>query len=1050
MDCFVNRSVSAAGCTRSYWSTSAILSFALVMLFFVTVPNSYAHSNTPQTRPLTSETRFKSLRLPLSFEPNVGQASDRTRYVSRTSTQRIQFMQDEVVLECGSAKQETAISNQHIRSVSMKFVDANRAAGFTARDMLQGKINYLLGSDPTKWKTNIPTYGRLTYSEIYSGIDLTFYGTGEKLEYDYLVDPMADPRAIALEFDGVDSAKIDEGGALLLSVGDDTLRFEAPVIYQSTNRGKRRIAGGYYLTPSEDVHRPSTTVSFRIGEYDRSKPLIIDPVLNYSTFLGGSDSDYGSAIAIDSAGYMYVVGTTSSVDFPTTPGAVFPTRTDCNSGECEDAFITKLNPSGNALVYSTYLGGSNYDYGTAIAVDASGNAYVTGSTQSTDFPTTAGALQRSCGGTCFYNDAFVAELNSTGSALIYSTYLGGSNEDDATGISVNNGNTYVSGFSASSDFPVTPGAFQTQVQGQGSSFVVELNNSATALTYGTFIGEVDLFGAGPAIHVDSAGNSYLAGVTLSSNFPLTQGAFHTPFFQGLITNAYIAKLNPAGSDLVYSAGLGGVNTQSISVDSSGEALFAGTAGPFYPISPGALNSNCAAGTLVGRLSADGSMLDYSGLFCAQSTDLPSVTMDRSGNIFLFGDTSGTTMPTTVGAFQPSIQNTCCFSDTFLAELTPNFSALSYSTYFGGSSSDFARGSATDNAGNIYLTGGTSSSNFPLRDPLQGAIAGSTNVFISKFAPAHTTPQNPVSIYPSIVTFGQYGLGISSSPIPITVANISKSVVLISSITLSGDFTQTNNCGTTLSPGEQCTVQVIFKPAKVGILNGSLNIMDGAGAQQVQLSGTGVNGSVVAFSSNYEILNQPPGYTSPPLSIVISNLGNKNLKIYSATLEDGGVWNFFGNTNCLKPVEPNGHCIVRVDYTPDFYCFNGETSSLELSDNAVNSPQYFGLRGQCESGNLVFASYGVRFDPLPVGTKSSPQDVAMINGSSSPIPIGTISATSNFMEGNNCPTSLDPGAFCYLRLESAPKQVGILQGTVTVTDSSNNVYTLPLLGTGTEK
>jgi hypothetical protein len=1014
-----------------------------VLILVLTIAGAVAHVEADSMPP---DARALFGQISLSFEPNVGQEDGAVKFLSRTPSYTMFMKQDEVVLALRPHSPSTAASqvpSSSSRTIHIKFVDANQAVEIKGLEELSGTVNYFVGNDESKWKTDISTYRKVNYNGIYSGIDLVFYGTNHKLEYDFVVKPGADPREIRLALDGVDSVNIDKNGALILSSGADAIVFKIPLIYQASKYGNKQIAGSYLPEHSAVQGQGKTTVSFKLGAYDRSKPLIIDPVLDYSTYLGGIDGDWASGVAVNSAGEAYVVGTTSSPDFPTTPGSVQPNPSGCNPGTyCRDVFITKFNASGTALMYSTYLGGSNDDYGTAIAVDSSGNAYVTGDTQSTDFPTTAGAFQRSCGGTCFYNDAFVAKLNANGSVLAYSTYLGGSNEDDGTGISVLNGNAYVSGFSASVDFPVTPGAFQTQLQGQGDSFVVELNANGTVLNYGTFIGE----GTGPGIAVDSTGNSYLAGATSSANFPFTSSAFHTAFFSGPIDNTYITKLNSTGSALFYSALLGGASITSITIDGAGAAYFAGPAGPFYPISAGAVDPPCGNGTLVAKLSPDGSVLNSSALVCSGSFGQASITKDQVGNIFVFGDTDSTTMPTTVGAFQTSINNGCCFSAAFLAKLAPDFSALGYSTYFGGSSGATAGGSATDTAGNLYGVGSTSSSDFPVHDAFQATYGGGGDAFVSKFS----IPKNAVSIYPAVLNFNQYGLNLSSAPLTVTVANVSNSSLNITSIISTGNFSQTNTCGTQVAAGGQCSVKVVFTPKKVGTLNGSLILKDSRGKQTVALTGTGVNGAVFVTASNFEIDNQPYGYTSPPLKIVVSNLGNKDLNISSISLQNGPTWNFFGNTNCLKPVKPHGSCSVRVDFTPDYECSNGDYSGLQFIDNAIDSPQGFGLVGRCGPSAVAFSTYGARFNQTPVSHKSASKSVTMINGLSTSLTISKIVASSDFIQSNNCPATLNPGAYCYLSVTFVPTQAGILQGNVTVTDSANNTYALPLLGTGTTR
>jgi hypothetical protein len=983
--------------------------------------------------------------MPLNFEPNVGQEDDAVKFLSRGPSYTIFLMQDEVVLGFRPSRLLTKVSRTATssRAIHLKFLDSDRTSKILGTRELSGKVNYFLRNDPTKWKTNVSTYSEVSYTSVYPGIDLVFYGSGKKMEYDFVVKPGADPNEIRLAVDGADSVAIDKDGALLLSIGADTVSFKQPLIYQPSDRGNQTIIGSYLLEqPRSDGDK--TTVSFKLGVYDRGKPLVIDPVLDYSTYLGGSDYDWASGVAVNASGEAYVVGTTSSVDFPTTPGSIQPDPSVCLGGYCRDIFVTKFNATGTALVYSTYIGGSYDDYGTAIALDPSGSAYITGNTQSTDFPTTGGALQRSCAGSC--RDVVVAKLSPNGSLLAYSTYLGGGDEDDAAGISVRNGNAYVSGYSQSTDFPVTPGAFQSQMQGQGSSFVAELNANATALNYATFIGEVDLFGAGPGIAVDSMGNSYLAGVTLSANFPFTSNAFHTAFFDGT-NNTYITKLNSTGSALAYSALLGGAAIYEITIDNSGAAYIAGSAGPFYPITAGAMDPSCGNGNLVAKLSPDGSTLNSSALVCAESFDRTAITRDQAGNVFLFGDTDSTAMPTTVGAFQTSINNQCCFSTAFLTKVTPDFSALGYATYFGGSSGAFGRGVATDSAGNVYGVGSTSSTDFPVRNAFQPTSGGSEDVFLSKFS----VPNNAVSIYPSMLNFNQSGLNISSLPLTVTLANVSNSPLSITSISSTGDFSQTNTCGVKVVPFGHCTVKVIFAPKKVGTRNGNLIMTNGRGKQIVKLTGTGVNGPVLVSSSSYQINNQPFGYTSPPLKILVSNSGNKNLEISEIYLKNGPAWDGFGKSNCLSPLKPHGTCILQVDFTPDDNCFSyGDTATLEFLDNANDSPQVFGLFGRCGYSAVAFSSYGVRFSQIPVGNKSINKSVTLINGQSSPLTINSIAARGDFVETNNCPTTLKPGAYCYFKLTFVPTQGGILQGSVTVIDSANNSYILPLLGTGVAK
>src|SRR5213596_1682462 len=381
-------------------------------------------------------------KLPLYFEANKGQTDEQVRFLARGSRSTLFLTPSEAVLVFTHRE----VSRTVLR---MTFIGANPEPSVVGAEELPGKANYFIGSDPANWRTDVPTYAKVRYKNVYPGIDLIYYGNQRQLEYDFVVSPGADPRRIRLGFHGADKLEVDAQGDLVLHTATGVIRQRKPVVYQEVEGTRREIAGGYVL---EGARR----VGFRVTAYDARRPLVIDPALFYSTYLGGSDSDEGFAIAVDTAGNAYVTGLTFSKNFPTTPGAFQPTP-DPLAGN--NAFVTKLNPTGSALVYSTYLGGNNDDQGLGIAVDAAGNAYVAGQTGSSTFPTTPGAFQRFESGGLNDPDAFVTKLNPLGSALVYSTYLGGGSRDHATGIALDAaGNAYVTGNTSSVQFPTTPGA----------------------------------------------------------------------------------------------------------------------------------------------------------------------------------------------------------------------------------------------------------------------------------------------------------------------------------------------------------------------------------------------------------------------------------------------------------------------------------------------------------------------------------------------------------------------------------------------------------------
>ncbi|MFH1026407.1 MAG: SBBP repeat-containing protein, partial [Pseudomonadota bacterium] len=411
--------------------------------------------------------------LPLGFELNSGQAAPEVKAQARGAGHALFLMAAEAVFALSppsnsvSEKERSPFRFSRRRAgarpsqaqlVRMQFLGANPSPRIEGVDPLPGKSNYFSGRDPSKWRTGIASYERIRYSGVYPGIDLVYYGNGQQLEYDFILAAGADPNRIRLAFEGIDRLEINPQGDLAIRVAGGELQQHRPHVYQEVGTVRKEVEAEYVLESMNRVH-------LELGAYDRTKQLTIDPVLSYATYLGGTADDSGSGIAVDPAGYAYVTGGTWSTDFPTTPGSL---KAPAPNGE---VFVCKLNPAGTALVYSTCLGGSNYEAAEDIALDAAGNVFLTGQTTSSDFPTTPGAFQTTGGGS---EDVFVAKLNTAGNGLIYSTYLAGSDHEQANGIAVDAaGNAYTTGFSVSTNFPTTAGAFQTSDDMGG--FVTKLN-----------------------------------------------------------------------------------------------------------------------------------------------------------------------------------------------------------------------------------------------------------------------------------------------------------------------------------------------------------------------------------------------------------------------------------------------------------------------------------------------------------------------------------------------------------------------------------------------
>jgi len=681
----------------------------------------------PMAARTTAQVREAYGQLPLSFEANRGQADKSVDFTARGPGYAVALSPTEAIFVL--RKPDNAVRNDDdsgLRKISnslstpnppsalqtaqsavlrMKLVGANRAATVAGQKELEGRVNYLIGSDPAKWRTDVPTFGRVRYAEVYPGIDVIYYGNQRRLEYDFVVAPGRDARAIALEFAGAQKVEVDKAtGDLLVQVGEETVRQHAPVTYQKVpGSGRRNIESRYAL-------REGGQVGFEVGEYDPSAPLIIDPVLEYSTLLGGSFSDQGRDIAVDSEGNAYVVGFPSP-DFPTA-NAFQDTVPGGN-----DLFVAKLNAAGSALVYSTYLGGSRSDSGRGIAVDSTGSAYVTGYTSSTDFPT-ANAFQGKNASGGFGDDAFVAKLSPAGSTLLYSTYLGGSSNDAGFDIAVDAaGNAYVTGFTSSTDFPTANGL--QSIEGgfeNGDAFVTKFNAAGSALVYSTYLGGGGS-DHGESIAVDSAGNAYVTGPTLSTDFP-TVNAFQSTYgggSDGESGDAFVSKFNGAGSALVYSTYLGGDDGDTglgVAVDSAGSAYVTGaTASADFPTA-NALQSAIGGSVdiFVTKLTATGSALIYSTYLGGNGFEVGrGIALESTGNAYLTGSTQSINFPT-VNAFQSTFGPP--HGDAFVTKLNAAGSALVYSSSLGGNDSDNAFGIAVDSIGNAYVTGDTASTCFP--------------------------------------------------------------------------------------------------------------------------------------------------------------------------------------------------------------------------------------------------------------------------------------------------------------------------------------------------
>ncbi|HKO62205.1 MAG TPA: SBBP repeat-containing protein [Pyrinomonadaceae bacterium] len=582
-------------------------------------------------------------------------------------------------------------------------------------EQVSGSSNYFIGNEPDRWHTNIPHFSKVHYKGVYEGIDVAFYGNNRQLEYDFLISPGRDPNAIGMNFQGATTIRMDDvTGDLILNTDGGTVRMLKPLTYQELGGVKKEIPSRYEI-------KDGGAVGFKVEAYDRDQVLIIDPVLAYSTYLGGSGHDFGYDIAVDSLGNAYVVGQTNSVNFPA--GASRPDY----AGEDFEGFVTKLNAGGTGLIYSTYIGGGAMDFCQGVALDEAGNAYVTGRTQSTNFPVTPGSFQFGSGGGG--GDAFVVKINETGSALVYSTYLGGGGYDDGSSIALDvNGRAYITGL-AGANFPTTAGAFAA-TNGGNCAFVAKLNEFGSGLSYSTYLPETNY---GYGIAVDPSGHAHVAGGIFSDTLPTTLGAFQPTHRGG--GDGFLVKLGVTGSNLVFSTYLGGSDFDrlfDVALDSNGNAYVTGeTFSLNLPTSSEAFQTTSGgfADGFLTKFNPNGSAVVYSSYLGGSDYDRGQhIAVDSNGSAYVTGTTLSSNFPV-VNSFQATLGGS---DDAYVTKVNEVGSALVYSSYYGGTSGEGGYSIAVDSAGDPYVIGYTGSNNLPLVTPFQSTFrGGGLDVFVTK-------------------------------------------------------------------------------------------------------------------------------------------------------------------------------------------------------------------------------------------------------------------------------------------------------------------------------
>lgn len=693
-------------------------------------------------------------KLPLSFERNEGQADGKIKFLSHGPNYSLFLTGTEAILKGHelppAPKGDSTPGDRRIdRSPShvspakekpfrMTVVGANPDAKVSGIDELPGKANYFIGKDPSRWRRNVSTYAKVKYEAVYPGVDLIYYGSERQLEYDFVVAPSADPKvitlALAAEEKGDAAPQLDAKGDLVLGTGRDEIRFRKPFIYQLGADAEKQVVDGRF------VLKGGRQVGFELGAYDASKPLVIDPILAYSTYFGGSESDRPRSIAVDGDGNAYMAGETlSSTDFPTNKDV---SHHDDRGWE---AFVAKISADGSTRIFSTYLGGDDVDSAGGIAVDPDGNVYVTGETRSENFPTLHAFREDPREGPDHTMQLFIAKIAADGGSLLYSSYYGGTNDGGSTsdGIAVDElGNAYITGHARSRGFPTTPGVLQPEPDGWPSAFLAKIDTTkdgSDSLVYSTYLGgteEASHIAYGESIAIDSEGCAYVAGHTNSTTFPLVNPIVGTKAgFQ-----VFVSKFNPDASALIYSTFLGGGSSGvgGIAVDDLGNAYIAIASTPFqYPFAYTTLGPGGHFDLLVTKINAAGDAFEFSTFIGGSGLELVSgIALDASNHVYLTGNTTSLDFPL-LNAVQDHYGGDSGIpqpqGDAFAVKLKADGSALLYSTYLGGSGEERGVGIGVDAGGNAYIAG-SAGEGFPVTEgAFQTFTRGKGEAFLAKLS-----------------------------------------------------------------------------------------------------------------------------------------------------------------------------------------------------------------------------------------------------------------------------------------------------------------------------
>jgi hypothetical protein len=1002
--------------------------------------------------------------LPLSFEANQGQAGRAVRFLSKGRGYTAFLTGNGMILslrpsEAAALHSPGSTAPQSPTVLQFSLIGATDNVSVSGEDPQPGKVNYFFGSNPSQWRTNVTTYGRIRYHNVYPGIDLIYYGNNRQLEYDFAVSPSANASQIQFQIQGAKSINLDANGNLVLDTGNGQLTFTTPTVYQEADGTRTPVRGRYIL-------KDSTHIGFDLTGVDPAKPTVIDPVLVYGTFLGGSGDDEASSIAVDSGGNVYLTGYTDSTDFPLAVMGALPTGNP-------HVFVAKLDPSGSTLLYADYIGGNAYEQGSAISVDSAGEVYVTGSTASSNFPLVNPYQATYPGG---YN-GFLTKVSSDGSTLLYSTYFGGNGTDSPAAIVLDNSaDILIAGSTSSTNLPTANAYQSTASANQGGhfgtyGFLTEFSPGGSSLVYSTyFAGNYNFsfacgsgfcwpspYSAIAGLAVDSLDNAYVGGGTNTYNFPTTSGAYQTSINNPQNNLAgFLAKFNGSGT-LIYSSYLdesSGISTtiNAVAVDEAGSAYVTGGAfsdGTFPVTStticdPSVYFSACGFG-FVTKFDSGATSLLYSTFLGPNNLSTPvAIALDSNRNAYVVGSTISEqySLANGIEGFSTEGSQHQAFDyDVLLAEVDAQASSQLLATYIGGSGNNVGLSMALDATNNIYVTGSTDSIDFPVtQGSFQQVIGGNTDAFIVKIAPLSGAA---VSVSPWSLDYPVQSLGSASTPQALLLRNMGSSALDISSITTPSGFEQTNDCGNSIPAAGTCTLSVIFDPIAAGTDSGNISIVDNAAGSPhlVSVIGVGTGPAVTLSVGSLTFPVIAVGTASAPNIVTVANSGDQSLDI--ASIEVSG--DFSQTNNCPTLLAASGSCQIQVIFTPTVP--GVRSGMLTLGDNAFSSPQTLTFTGTGEA-DIALSPGILSFAGQIIGTASPSQIVTLTNQTPSPFVVSKVSITGDFSGTNNCST-VAAGGTCVLNVGFAPSLSGIRAGTLTVTTSIGASASVGLSGTGVD-